>query len=381
MKFYILIFFLSIHIYKNQFCDEYKSCYNCSVSEFDCFWKDYSCLSKSQNKSYINNEFTSFPFLTKQYRCINISRDIEFFESITNKTIFLNLQEFNEDKINYHIYCFTYLSIQDISLMINTSDKLKNNIIEISIYDKITNSDKILNLDSNNIINIQSNYFCIKITYSKEIKDIDGSILFYIIKNDKKIKEKNSNLTTFLMLAIFLFVFILSILLFIFCSKNKSDKNKEVIIINESKERKNQSFSPDKSVISEDSKDKENNEQNECDESNCSDIQEKYFELSKDNFVEYNYETLDSFVHNLQNKEKKNIFLKTIIKTIPSFIVNKSNSEFIGIFCSFCESKIKMKDKICFINCGHIFHFDCIYQQIITNEEYKCIICNENIII
>ena len=183
------------------------------------------------------------------------------------------------------------------------------------------------------------------------------------------------------MLAIFLFVFILSILLFIFCRQNKSDKNKEVIIINESKERKNQSFSPDKSVISEDSKDKDNNEQNECDESNCSDIQEKYFELSKDNFVEYNYETMDSFVHNLQNKEKKNIFLKTIIKTIPSFIVNKSNSEFIGIFCSFCESKIKMKDKICFINCGHIFHFDCIYQQIITNEEYKCIICNENIII
>ena len=90
---------------------------------------------------------------------------------------------------------------------------------------------------------------------------------------------------------------------------------------------------------------------------------------------------MDSFVHNLQNKEKKNIFLKTIIKTIPSFIVNKSNSEFIGIFCSFCESKIKMKDKICFINCGHIFHFDCIYQQIITNEEYKCIIYNENIII
>ena len=43
---------------------------------------------------------------------------------------------------------------------------------------------------------------------------------------------------------------------------------------------------------------------------------------------------------------------------MPYFIVNKKDNEFIGIFCSFCESKIKLNDKICFINCGHIFHFD-----------------------
>ena len=380
MKFYILIFLLGIHIYENQLCDELKSCYNCSTSKFNCFWNNNSCFYNIPNKSYLNKEYLSYPFITKQYKCINDGKDIEFFEEINNKTIFLNIHEENEDKINFHIYCFKYLLIQNISLIVNANETFKPNIIEMSIYDEITSSDKIINFNNNNIINIKSNYFCIKISYSTKIKNNFNLFSFYVIKNNMKIKEKNSNLSIVLF-AIFLVLLILSISYYLFCHKNKSNKNKEIIIFNKPKEKKNKSFSQDKSVISEYSKDKENNDSNECDKSNCSELQEKYFELSKDNFVEYNYETIDSFVHNLQNKEKKDIFLKAIIKTIPSFIVNKNNSEFIGIFCSFCESKIKMKDKICFINCGHIFHFDCIYQQIITNEEYKCIICNENIII
>ena len=39
----------------------------------------------------------------------------------------------------------------------------------------------------------------------------------------------------------------------------------------------------------------------------ASELQEKYFQLSKDNFVDNNYETIDSFINNLHNKEKKNI--------------------------------------------------------------------------
>ena len=165
--------------------------------------------------------------------------------------------------------------------------------------------------------------------------------------------------------------------------KNKSKEN-EIIITNKPskfnklKYRNNPSFSNDKSIDSNYSK---NNEQSECDKTDCSELQEKYLQSSKDSFVENNYETIDSFIHNIHDIEKKDIYLKTIIKTLPYFIVNKKDNEFIGIFCSFCESKIKMNDKICFINCGHIFHFDCIYQQIITNEEYKCIICGENITI
>jgi len=381
MKFYFLIFSISIHLYKSQLCEIIKSCYNCSISKYDCIWNNNLCLSNKLNNSYINKTFLSFPFITSQYNCIEDEKEIEFYENINNKTIIFNINEGEDNKIYYHIYCFRYLLIQNTSLKINYNEKYKNNILEMSIFDNITNSDTIISLNNNNMINIESNYFCLKITYLVNNKEIDNIISFYVLKNNKQIKGDFTNIFSLIILLFFLFLTFSILSSFIIWHINKSNKKKEIIINNKSKIRKNISLSQDRSIDSKFSKDNENNEQSECDESNCSELQEKYFQLSKDNFVENNYETIESFVHNLHDIEKKNVFLKAIIKTIPSFHVNKNSSEFIGIFCYFCESKIKMNDKICFINCGHIFHYDCIYQQIITNEEYKCIICKENITI
>ena len=381
MKYYIFLFSICIQIFKSKLCERIKSCYNCSISNFGCFWVNNSCFSNKLNKLDINNTFSSFPFITAQYNCIDNEKNIEFFEEINNKTITLNINEETNDKISYHINCFKYSSIQNISLKLNYSEKYKNNILEISLYDNITNSDIIINLNNNNIINIESNYFCIKITYLANIKDIDNLISVHLSKKSKQIKEGILNLLLFIIFVFFLILASILLSGFIILHLRNSNKLKGIIVTDKSKERKKLSFSQDKSVHSKYSKDLENNEESECDQSNYSELQEKYFQLSKDNFVENNNETIDSFVHNLHDIDKKNIFLKAIIKTIPSFIVNKNNNEFIGIFCYFCESKIKMNDKICFINCGHIFHFDCIYQQIITNEEYKCIICKENITI
>jgi len=381
MKFYFLIFSISIHLYKSQLCEIIKSCYNCSISKYDCIWNNNLCLSNKLNNSYINKTFLSFPFITSQYNCIEDEKEIEFYENINNKTIIFNINEGEDNKIYYHIYCFRYLLIQNTSLKINYNEKYKNNILEISIFDNITNSDTIMGLKDNNIINIESNYFCLKITYLANNKENDNIISFYVLKNNEQIKGDLTNIFSLIMLLFLLFLTFSLLSAFIIWHINKSNKKKEIIINNKSKIRKNISFSQDRSIDSKFSKDNENNEQSECDESNCSELQEKYFQLSKDNFVENNYETIESFVHNLHDIEKKNVYLKAIIKTIPSFHVNKNSSEFIGIFCYFCESKIKMNDKICFINCGHIFHYDCIYQQIITNEEYKCIICKENITI
>ena len=381
MKFYFLIFSISIHLYKSQLCEIIKSCYNCLISKYDCIWNNNLCLSNKINNSYINKSFLSFPFITSQYNCIEDEKEIEFYENINNKTIIFNINEGEDNKIYYHIYCFRYLLIQNTSLKINYNEKYKNNILEISIFDNITNSDTIMGLNDNNIINIESNYFCLKITYLANNKENENIISFYVLKNNEQIKGDLTNIFSLIILLFLLFLTFSLLSAFIIWHINKSNKKKEIIINNKSKIRKNISFSQDRSIDSKFSKDNENNEQSECDESNCSELQEKYFQLSKDNFVENNYETIESFVHNLHDIEKKNVFLKAIIKTIPSFHVNKNSSEFIGIFCYFCESKIKMNDKICFINCGHIFHYDCIYQQIITNEEYKCIICKENITI
>ena len=66
---------------------------------------------------------------------------------------------------------------------------------------------------------------------------------------------------------------------------------------------------------------------------------------------------------------------------MPCFVIGINNRDLIGSLCHFCENNIKLNDKVCLLNCGHIFHYDCIDQQIITYEEYKCIICKESIII
>ena len=387
MKFYILLLSLYIQFYKSQLCETIKSCYNCSVSKFNCSWFENSCSQLKSNEyglnNRLNNSYLSYPFINAQYRCIKNEKDIEYFEEINNKTIYLKNNQNNDDKINYHIYCFKYISIQNVTLKINYSEEFKNNILEISIFDNIKNSDTILNPINNNI-NIQSNYFCLKMTYLNEIKLTESIVSFYVTKNNNRIiKEKYFYLSSFIILIIFIFLSFFALSMFIIWHKNKSKEN-EIIITNKPskfnklKYRNNPSFSNDKSIDSNYSK---NNEQSECDKTDCSELQEKYLQSSKDSFVENNYETIDSFIHNIHDIEKKDIYLKAIIKTLPYFIVNKKDNEFIGIFCSFCESKIKLNDKICFINCGHIFHFDCIYQQIITNEEYKCIICGENITI
>ena len=396
MKFYILIISISIQIYKSQLCESIKTCYNCFVSKYNCYWDNNICRKINLNESYKNNNtksFISYPFITKQYNCINNEKDIEFFEELDDKNISISLDSKKDknEKIKYHIYCFKYLLKQSILIKINYNEEYKNNILEISLYDKITNSDKVINIENNtyNNINIQSNYFCLKITYKSNKKDVYNLLSFNIINYNKeiitgKIPNKNSS---FIILFILLFLTIFAITMFIFCHKKNSNEINKIIITKKSKQKqrkKNISLSNTNKNNETKSEDNEKNDSNICDisnSSNCSELQEKYFQLSKDNFVDNNYETIDSFVNNLHNKEKKNIFLKAIIKTFPSFNINRNSSEFIGIFCTFCESKIKLNEKICFINCGHIFHYDCIYQQIITNEEYKCIICKENITI
>ena len=386
MNLYILIFCISIHTYKGQFCEKIKSCYNCSTSNFNCSWYNNACVSYDlidTNKINEYNKFLSLPFISRQYKCINNKKYIEYFDEINNKKISILSDNINKNEINYHIYCFKYSLKQNVRLRTKYDEYFKNSILDISIYNNITNSDIIINYINNNIINFESDFFCIKITYISNIDEIENLISFYIINHTKAIKEESSsNIINISLIFISIILTFFGIAIFICWQKYKSDEMKEVIIINEPKRTNNQSsLSNDKSVISENSKDIENNDQSICDTSNCSELQEKYFQLSKDTFVEHNVETIESFVNNLHNIEKKEICLKAIIKTFPYFVINKKNSEFIGILCSFCESKIKLNDKICFINCGHIFHYDCIYQQIITNEEYKCIICKENITI
>ena len=383
MKFFFFLYYITIKIYLNQLCEQMKSCYDCFIINNNCSWFNNLCSSQiselfynNNNNSFINS-FLLHPFINSQYKCIQSENDIETFKEINNKTIVLSMPPNNIekidaiDKIKYHIYCFEYATVTNILLSIKFDEKYKNNIIHFSLFDNLTNSEKIINENINEYkINIKTNFFCIKITYTinNQTKEL---LSFQIEKNNKNNNiKKNDNIISYFILAGIILLIIIIIYIFIICHKNKSDTMKEIAIIN-----KVNIYQKHNNETNESSQD------NNCNKSNCSELQEKYFKLEQNSFVAHNYETLNSFVNNIHAIEKKNKYLKTIIKTLPSFFIDINNRDFIGSFCYFCENKIKINDNVCLLNCGHIFHYDCIYQQIITNEEYKCIICRENIII
>ena len=382
MKFLIFLLLINIKIFISQLCDEIKSCYNCSISNNNCSWSNNICSSSNsdlfQNNTNNISQYMFYPFIVNQYKCITNKNDIETFKELNNSTITLSitsntLQKLGiNDNIGYHIYCLEYSLVTNICLSIKYNKKFEKDIVQLSLYDNLTNYDSIINLNINNKeIFIKSNYFCIKITYIINNK-LDDIISFHITKyNEISNKNKNDNIISYIILASIILLITAIIWIFIVCHKNRSGIMKEITILNKanlSEEKNNNTNESQK-----------NNEN--CDKSNCSELQEKYFQLEQNSFVEHNYETLYSFVHNIHDIEKKDIYLKTIIKTMPSFLIGINNRVLIGTFCSFCENKIKLNDNVCLLNCGHIFHYDCIYQQIITNEEYKCIICKENIII
>ena len=392
MKYYTLLFFISFEIYKNQLCEKIKTCYNCTTSNSNCSWFNNSCYSSNSeallrnNSIYIKNPILSYPFITNQYNCIINKHKIETFTELDNETITLSitsntLQKVDTiDKIDYHIYCLEYNMTSNILLSFQCNKNYSKNIIQLSLYDNITNSDKIISINNGkNRINIKSNYFCIKMTYLID-GIIDDIFSFHVIKlnNDNSAKNKNEDFISYILLISSILLIIIIIWVFVIYYKNKTGIMKEITIINKVKITDMKSNNNDNENNTDDNH--SDNDSN-VNRSNCSELQEKYLQLEQNSFVANNYETLYSFVHSLHDIEKKDIYLKTIIKTIPSFIIGPEDKDLIGTICIFCENKIKLNEKVCLLNCGHIFHYDCIYQQIITNEEYNCIICKENIII
>ena len=75
--------------------------------------------------------------------------------------------------------------------------------------------------------------------------------------------------------------------------------------------------------------------------------------MEQNSFLEKNFEDLNSFINNIDDIENKNRYLKTIIKTMPSFIIGSNNKDLIGSYyryCSVCENKIKFNDNFCLLN-------------------------------
>ena len=399
MNIFFLIFLIIVEEYKNDLCEELKTCYNCSISNNNCSWSNNICSSSLLELNFNNysnkNTFWSQPFINYQYKCIKNIKDIDIFKELNNGTITLSVTPNSveqlpiTEKINYHIYCFEYESISNILILIHYNNNYINNIIHLSLYDNLTNTEKTINLINEYKLNIKSFFFCIKITYILDNKAEDIiSLQITKYNNNNIIQNKNENIISYIILLGMISLITAIISIFIIWHKHKNSIMKEIIIMNKGNVYQKQNNETNESQESQtnnddndNNNDNDNDNDNNNDKSNCSELKEKYCKLEQNSFVSHNYDTLYSFVKNIHDIEKKDKYLKTIIKTIPSFLIEINNRDLIGSFCSFCENKIKLNDNVCLLNCGHIFHYDCIYQQIITNEIYKCIICNENIII
>ena len=368
MKLYYILFIINVSIYLSEYYKSQQSCNECYTENL-CFWLNNTC-KKSINTSQNNNKNS---YLTSLYKCIENYYDaIKIYHNTNNETITLSsTDKSNKNDINYKIYCFEYQSLKNLIIKITYYD-FEKNIKEILLYDGFTNKEIPL---SNNIyyINLVSNFTCVKIAYLLQNSNIKNILTIKLSTNENDSINLhdiiiNYNYPQFLqsfclLICILLLIFIL-IATFIICNWKKQKKTIEsVIVINNFKI---------------------NNDNNiETIPNN----KEKYMHLKQDSFLENNgnninsNQSLSSFANDIKNSPHKEIILKSIINTIHSFFVSFNNKDLIGVKCKFCESKLKFGDKICLLNCGHLFHYECLYQQIIINEVYRCILCKKNIII
>ena len=87
MKFNFFLFYIIIHMYNNEICEDKKTCYNCSISSINCSWSNNLCSTSNSelfknNIDNIKSSFISLPFITSQYKCITNENDIEIFKEM-----------------------------------------------------------------------------------------------------------------------------------------------------------------------------------------------------------------------------------------------------------------------------------------------------------
>lgn len=365
--FYLFNIICIIKLYYNQKCSEVKNCYQCYNTNL-CFWCNNECIDLSlYTKNCTNNNVSQYPFLISHYKCIENEKDIILLKEINNQSISIYQQDNNNKEINYNIYCFIYKFINNIHITLSFNNNYKDNIKNVSFYNNFEKNElSVNNTNNNKDFYFRSNNVCLKLTYlSSKIKLLNESLNEEEELLKVKIMTKDINNSfldnniklhyfySYLFIGIIFVLLVVIFLIFLFCFDREKGNIKNLKILQNNN-----------NLIKE--------------------LKEKYSKLEESSFigvVGVNKQTLNSFVQNITDLQKKNAYLKAIIKTLPSFVVGENNKDLQGNLCCFCEKKIKNKERVSLLNCGHFFHYDCIHEQIITNEEFKCIICKELIVI
>ena len=344
-------------------CENITSCYDCYLKQ-NCIWcpNNNICMN-SLNKSNCNTSFISnlinnnnYIFLTNQYKCILNESDIEFHYN-KNKFSYTLINNYTDTStILYKIICLEYNKIRKISIDIEIINE--NGIYDLSYYNYLKKENYVFqNSSGKQKIKCKTINLCIKISYlpsnyeSNSLK-IDVNKIF-VINAFQIISIVGSCLISIML--------ILSLIIILYKKYHKNlneiriKQNKMKIIINKKryKDLKQQSEIDSTGVNS-------INNSKENDKKDKSEKEEK----KKD----------------LLNQKTINEYLKKKINLLPSFIVDDTHSSFELYICNLCEKKFTRGNKIIILSCNHFFHEACLDNQIITNENNKCIVCKSPII-
>ena len=344
-------------------CENKTSCYDCYLND-NCIWcpNNNKCMN-SLNKSNCNTSFISnlinnynYIFLTNQYQCISNESDIEFYYN-KNKFSYTLINNYSDTSIVlYKIMCLEYKKIGKISINIEITNE--NGIYDLSYYNYLKKENTILKYSTGKQnIKIKTINICIKISYLPST----------YVNNSLKIEvNKIFSISPFQIITIagscLISIMLISSLIIILYKKYHKNlneirikQNKMKIIINKKryKDLKQQS-EIDSTGVNSINNSKENEKIDKSDKG----------EKKKD----------------ILNQKTINEYLKKKINLLPSFIVDDSHSSFELYICNLCEKKFTRGNKIIILSCNHFFHEACLDNQIITNENNKCIVCKSPII-
>ena len=366
--FYIIFFFfLTKRIIcerkLDSVCENITSCYDCYL-KINCIWcpNNNICMN-SLNKTNCNTSFISnlinnynYIFLTNQYQCISNESDIEFNYN-KNKFSYTLINNYSDTStVLYKIICLEYKKIRKISINIDITNE--NGIYDLSYYNYLKKENNPLkNLTGKQNVKLNTINICIKISYLPS-KYQSNSLKIEI---NKKFSISVFQVITIVGSCLISIMLISTLIIIVY---KKYHKNLNEIRIKQNKMK----------IIINKKKYKDLKQQSEIDSTGVNSINN-----SKEN-EKIEKSKKGKKIKDILNQKTINEYLKKKINLLPSFIVDDSHSSFELYICNLCEKKFTRGNKIIILSCNHFFHEACLDNQIITNENNKCIVCKSPII-
>lgn len=320
---------------EEDLCKVKTSCYECYY-DTRCVWcenlsqcmmtsKELNC--NKENAIKVKEMFDLIPF---QYQCINPEKDLETIKG--KKKLIIELDNENElIKENLKIFKIYYSSVKDIVIDISEFDT--NIIIDISLINSLDHPLNAISISPSKSINLSTHLFYILITYTQVSPLIITITSFSLSLTTVQIIAIVISIVAFITIVLFIFVFIF---------KRKKSNPSNSLKLEQPKIRKTNSS---KSSLP---------------------LTQNSIEIS--------------FTNTLKSSPDQEILITNKLKHLPIFHIDDSHGVFTSYICVFCKDKFIVNNKVCILPCNHIYHYKCLFNQMINIGKIRCMGCGNKII-